>query len=156
MSGERLTGGYALGPEAGEWLQRATLAIRARVPLGILRDVIQPFPTFSESFVNALRALCGESTAARQPVAAGRFIPDQAATAQSGSQEESIMTTALTVAAAQRQPEVTGQTIVGIGRAGIGPETARRARAEGADVILNGRKPNTYDSDGGQRLMSAG
>jgi len=31
--GERLTGAYALGPEAGERLQQATLAIRARVPL---------------------------------------------------------------------------------------------------------------------------
>ena len=34
--GERLTGAYALGPEAGEWLQQATLAIRARVPLDVL------------------------------------------------------------------------------------------------------------------------
>ncbi|WP_433306701.1 dihydrolipoyl dehydrogenase family protein [Actinoplanes sp. CA-030573] len=55
--GERLTGAYALGPEAGEWLQQATLAIRARVPVDVLRDVIQPFPTFSEIFVNALKAL---------------------------------------------------------------------------------------------------
>jgi pyruvate/2-oxoglutarate dehydrogenase complex dihydrolipoamide dehydrogenase (E3) component len=55
--GERLTGAYALGPEAGEWLQQATLAIRARVPLDILRDTIQPFPTFSEIFVEALKAL---------------------------------------------------------------------------------------------------
>jgi dihydrolipoamide dehydrogenase len=31
--GERLTRAYALGPEAGEWMQQATLAIRARVPL---------------------------------------------------------------------------------------------------------------------------
>jgi dihydrolipoamide dehydrogenase len=55
--GERLTGAYALGPEAGEWLQQATLAIRARVPLDILRDTIQPFPTFSEIYVDALKAL---------------------------------------------------------------------------------------------------
>jgi pyruvate/2-oxoglutarate dehydrogenase complex dihydrolipoamide dehydrogenase (E3) component len=55
--GERLTGAYALGPEAGEWLQQATLAIRARVPLGVMEDVIQPFPTFSEVFLNALSAL---------------------------------------------------------------------------------------------------
>ena len=55
--GERLTGAHALGPEAGEWLQQATLAIRARVPLDVLRDVIQPFPTFSEIYVAALKAL---------------------------------------------------------------------------------------------------
>ncbi len=55
--GEILTGAYALGPEAGEWLQQATLAIRGRVPLQVLRDVIQPFPTFSEIYVAALKAL---------------------------------------------------------------------------------------------------
>ena len=55
--GERLTGAYALGPEAGEWLQQATLAIRARVPLDVLLDIIQPFPTFSEIYLDALKAL---------------------------------------------------------------------------------------------------
>jgi len=55
--GERLTGAYALGPEAGEWLQQATLAIRARVPLEVLLDTIQPFPTFSEIYLAALQAL---------------------------------------------------------------------------------------------------
>jgi pyruvate/2-oxoglutarate dehydrogenase complex dihydrolipoamide dehydrogenase (E3) component len=54
--GDVLTGAYALGPEAGEWLQQATLAIRARIPLDVLRDVIQPFPTFSEIYVAALKA----------------------------------------------------------------------------------------------------
>jgi dihydrolipoamide dehydrogenase len=65
--GERLTGAYALGPEAGEWLQQATLAIRAHVPLAVLRDTIQPFPTFSEIFVAALHTLQG---AVRKPVGA--------------------------------------------------------------------------------------
>jgi dihydrolipoamide dehydrogenase len=67
--GEYLTGAHALGPEAGEWMQQATLAIRARVPLAVLRDVIQPFPTFSEIYVAALKALRGEIAAARQPAA---------------------------------------------------------------------------------------
>jgi dihydrolipoamide dehydrogenase len=65
--GERLTGAYALGPEAGEWLQQATLAIRARVPLAVLRDTIQPFPTFSEIYVQALKELHGKITAAGPP-----------------------------------------------------------------------------------------
>jgi dihydrolipoamide dehydrogenase len=64
--GARLTGAYALGPEAGEWLQQATLAIRAHVPLNVLRDTIQPFPTFSEIYADALAALRAEIAAADQ------------------------------------------------------------------------------------------
>jgi pyruvate/2-oxoglutarate dehydrogenase complex dihydrolipoamide dehydrogenase (E3) component len=63
--GARLTGAYALGPEAGEWLQQATLAIRAHVPLEVLRDTMQPFPTFSEIYADALKALRTEIAAAR-------------------------------------------------------------------------------------------
>ena len=66
--GERLTGAYALGPDAGEWMQQATLAIRARVSLGVLRDTIQPFPSFSEIHAFALKALLAEI--ARQPLTA--------------------------------------------------------------------------------------
>jgi pyruvate/2-oxoglutarate dehydrogenase complex dihydrolipoamide dehydrogenase (E3) component len=73
--GERLTGAYALGSEAGEWLQQATLAIRARVPLGVLADTIQPFPTFSEIYVAALKALRVEMAAARKPVGAEPPMP---------------------------------------------------------------------------------
>jgi pyruvate/2-oxoglutarate dehydrogenase complex dihydrolipoamide dehydrogenase (E3) component len=69
--GERLTGAYALGPEAGEWLQQATLAIRARVPLDVLRDTIQPFPSFSEIVGFAVKSLRAEVAAADGPVAAG-------------------------------------------------------------------------------------
>jgi dihydrolipoamide dehydrogenase len=55
--GDRLTGAYALGPEAGEWLQQATLAIRARVPLAVLSDTIQPFPSFSGIYDTAVMEL---------------------------------------------------------------------------------------------------
>jgi pyruvate/2-oxoglutarate dehydrogenase complex dihydrolipoamide dehydrogenase (E3) component len=63
---QQLTGAYALGPEAGEWLQQATLAIRARVPLDVLRDTIQPFPSFSEIVAAALGPLRAEIAAAHQ------------------------------------------------------------------------------------------
>jgi NAD(P)-dependent dehydrogenase (short-subunit alcohol dehydrogenase family) len=43
---------------------------------------------------------------------------------------------------AQREPELLEQTVVVIGgSAGIGLETARRARSEGANVVLTGRNP---------------
>jgi dihydrolipoamide dehydrogenase len=58
--GERLTGAYALGPEAGEWLQQATLAVRAHVPVEVLSDTIQPFPSFSGIYDAALKALLME------------------------------------------------------------------------------------------------
>jgi dihydrolipoamide dehydrogenase len=72
--GARLTGAFALGPEAGEWLQQATLAIRAHVPLDVLRDTIQPFPTFSEIYADALKAL-------RLTIAAAGTTTDAPATA---------------------------------------------------------------------------
>jgi NAD(P)-dependent dehydrogenase (short-subunit alcohol dehydrogenase family) len=53
------------------------------------------------------------------------------------------MTSAATPPPSPREPELAGQTVVLIGGSGgIGLETARRARAEGADVILTGRRPD--------------
>jgi pyruvate/2-oxoglutarate dehydrogenase complex dihydrolipoamide dehydrogenase (E3) component len=52
-----LTGAVAVGPEAGEWLQQLTLAIRAEVTVKTLLDVIPPYPTFSEAVFLALREL---------------------------------------------------------------------------------------------------
>jgi NAD(P)-dependent dehydrogenase (short-subunit alcohol dehydrogenase family) len=50
------------------------------------------------------------------------------------------MTTATPVSSTPREPRLLGQAIVVIGgSAGIGLETARQARGEGADVILTGR-----------------
>src|ERR1035437_7043439 len=52
------------------------------------------------------------------------------------------MSTTTTASPIQREPELLGQTVVVIGGSlGIGLETARRARAEGADVILTARDP---------------
>jgi dihydrolipoamide dehydrogenase len=67
--GGTLTGAYGLGPEAGEWIQQATVAIRARIPVNVLRDIIQPFPTFSEIYHTAFKDLYRQITA-RPKVAA--------------------------------------------------------------------------------------
>ncbi len=50
-------GAVAVGPEAGEWPQQLTLAIRAEIPVDTLLDVIPPYPTFSEAVFLALREL---------------------------------------------------------------------------------------------------
>jgi NAD(P)-dependent dehydrogenase (short-subunit alcohol dehydrogenase family) len=56
------------------------------------------------------------------------------------------MSTATTPFPSRREPELLGQTVVVIGAsAGIGLETARRARAEGARLILTGRDPERLD-----------
>ena len=88
------------------------------MPIDVLRDTIQPFPTFSEIYVEALKALRRRDRDGR-----GR-----------GGLADA------------REPELPGQTVVVIGgSAGIGLETARRARAEGADVILTGRDPERLE-----------
>jgi hypothetical protein len=47
-----------------EWLQQVTMAIRAHVPLDVVDDVIQPFPSFSEAFLLALLQLRAKMPAA--------------------------------------------------------------------------------------------
>ena len=66
------------------------------------------------------------------------------------------MSTSVTITPAQREPELLGQTVVLIGgSAGIGLETARRARAEGAEVIIAGRNPDRLE-DAARELGAQG
>jgi pyruvate/2-oxoglutarate dehydrogenase complex dihydrolipoamide dehydrogenase (E3) component len=57
-----LVGAWAVAPLAGEWMSQAVLAIRAEIPIRVLEDTIAQFPTFSEAFGAALRALDDTST----------------------------------------------------------------------------------------------
>jgi pyruvate/2-oxoglutarate dehydrogenase complex dihydrolipoamide dehydrogenase (E3) component len=52
-----LLGAGAVGPDADSWITEATLAIRARLPLDILVDVVRPFPTYAEAYTTAYRDL---------------------------------------------------------------------------------------------------
>jgi NAD(P)-dependent dehydrogenase (short-subunit alcohol dehydrogenase family) len=55
------------------------------------------------------------------------------------------------LSATERQPELVGQTVVVIGgSSGIGLETARRARSEGANVVLAGRDPGRLQRAGSE------
>lgn len=52
-----LVGASAIGPQADEWISEATLAIRAKIHLSILSDVVHAFPTYGESFEEVVRKL---------------------------------------------------------------------------------------------------
>jgi len=52
-----LIGAYAVAPMAGEWIHQAALAIRAQIPLDILRDQVAQFPTYSEAYLVGLDQL---------------------------------------------------------------------------------------------------
>lgn len=52
-----LIGAHAVGPAASEWIHLAVLAVKAEIPVEVVRDTIAQFPTFSEAFVTAAREL---------------------------------------------------------------------------------------------------
>ena len=52
-----LVGAWAVAPQAGEWIHEAALAIRAGVPIEVLRDQVAQFPSYSEGYLTATEAL---------------------------------------------------------------------------------------------------
>ncbi|HEY2541999.1 MAG TPA: NAD(P)/FAD-dependent oxidoreductase [Gaiellaceae bacterium] len=52
-----LVGAVAVGPQTAEWMGQLTLAVRAEIPIDVLLDTIQPFPSFSEGIFWCLRDL---------------------------------------------------------------------------------------------------
>jgi pyruvate/2-oxoglutarate dehydrogenase complex dihydrolipoamide dehydrogenase (E3) component len=58
-SGEVLVGAVAVGPDAAGWMAEVTLAIRAKIPVRVLADVVHAFPTYGEALESAFRELAG-------------------------------------------------------------------------------------------------
>jgi dihydrolipoamide dehydrogenase len=52
-----LVGAWAVAPLAGEWIHYASLAVKARIPLDVLRDSVAQFPTYCEGYLRAIEAL---------------------------------------------------------------------------------------------------
>ena len=62
-----LAGAVAVGPDAASWMGEVTLAIRAKIPVTILADVVHAFPTYGEALETALRELAGTRASAAGP-----------------------------------------------------------------------------------------
>ena len=54
-----IIGAAAIGPHADEWISEAALAIRAKIPLDTLADVVHAFPTYGEAYEQPIRDLLG-------------------------------------------------------------------------------------------------
>jgi len=52
-----LVGAVAVGPDAAAWMAEVTLAIRAKIPVTVLADVVHAFPTYGEALQAAFREL---------------------------------------------------------------------------------------------------
>jgi dihydrolipoamide dehydrogenase len=52
-----LLGAWAVGPLASEWIHYAALAIKAELPLSLLRDTVAQFPTYTEAYLKAIEQL---------------------------------------------------------------------------------------------------
>ena len=60
-------GAVAVGPDAASWMGEVTLAIRAKVPVTVLADVVHAYPTYGEALQSAVRELAGAWDAAAKP-----------------------------------------------------------------------------------------
>jgi pyruvate/2-oxoglutarate dehydrogenase complex dihydrolipoamide dehydrogenase (E3) component len=52
-----LIGAWAVGALASEWIHLAALAIKAEIPLAVLKDTVPQFPTYTEAYQKAFEQL---------------------------------------------------------------------------------------------------
>jgi len=102
-----LAGAVAVGPDAASWMGEVTLAIRAKIPVAILTDVVHAFPTYGEALETALRELAGTGASAAGPAQKEEGI---------GPLSELDMETPEEDAIEQRQELIEDETVIGVRR----------------------------------------
>ena len=93
-AGDILVGAAAIGPDAEEWMGEVTLAIRARIPLPVLADVVHAFPTYGEAVGTPLRGLAERSASGTGPGVAGGAAGPETARAAGGKAGPGVGTNA--------------------------------------------------------------
>ena len=112
-----LAGAVAVGPDAASWMGEVTLAIRAKVPVTILADVVHAFPTYGEALETALRELAGTGTStARHSTARHSAVVADQEEKGTGPMSEQDMETPEDDAIEQDQELLPDETVVGARR----------------------------------------
>jgi pyruvate/2-oxoglutarate dehydrogenase complex dihydrolipoamide dehydrogenase (E3) component len=147
-SGDLLVGAAAIGPDAEEWMGEVTLAIRARIPLAVLADVVHAFPTYGEAVEMSLPGLT-QRPAAR--AGGGRAGGGQAAGAPGAGQEsrEAPGSGLAPETGSGAAPDVSGDagTVTAAGPAAAGgPGGDTPAVPPGRTLLGQGRAPGTLPS----------
>lgn len=107
-----LAGAVAVGPDAASWMGEVTLAIRAKIPVTILADVVHAFPTYGEALETALRELAGTGPGAAGP---GAVMTDQKEKGTGPLSEQDIETPE-DDAIEQHQEVIPDETVAGVRR----------------------------------------